>query len=213
MKAAIRQNNSTCCMSSQPSLGDPFVEQLTDHGSRIADHGIHLTVQPPLQARDGGPVPLISQEAAATHDLDRRSCRDRNMSADQIGSGEIEVSNLSPEEEALIVTFRQAHVAAARRLPLSAAGNPPAPDPLYVGRSRNMTSADCQASKERGRERDSRPTRLAISTSTSQKCAPKRASSTCWWPLTASASSPLPSFTNTAHCSQVPPPLDRRRAL
>jgi transposase-like protein len=112
---------------------------------------------------------------------------------------------LSAEEEALIVTFRRHTL-----LPLD--------DCLYALQATipHLTRSSLHrlfqrhdisrlpASKERGRERDSRPTQLAISTLILQKCAPNRAGSICSWPSTASASSPLPSFTRRRHGALQP---------
>ncbi len=75
-------------------LRDALLVQLAHDGFRVADHRVHLSVQPALELCDQRPVALIVGEAAPAHDLDRHARRDGNMRADQIGPGKIEVSDV-----------------------------------------------------------------------------------------------------------------------
>ena len=75
-------------------LGNALFDQLAHHGARVADHRVHLGVQPPLELCDQRPVALIVGEAAPAHDLDRHARGDGDMGADQIGPGKIEVSDM-----------------------------------------------------------------------------------------------------------------------
>ena len=86
-----------------------------------------------------------------------------------------------------------AHAAAARRLPLCAAADDPAPDAVFTA---SLPAAPrhrdaCRMSKATSRRRrSSRPTRSATSTSTLPRCRPPKASSISSSPSTGPASSP-----------------------
>jgi transposase-like protein len=144
------------------------------HGSAKTTHAVRAAIQ-----RSKASIQALSQR----YDLNPKTVmkwKKRDFVHDApMGPKAPRSTVLSPEEEALIVAFRKHTLLPLDDCLYALQATIPQLTRSSLHRLRGMTSAGCRASKETGHERGSRPTQLAISTSTSPNCTPKKASSTC----------------------------------